>query len=268
MYLSLYNLHTFQVQPIFHLTLALKEHGSQKEISKKKTAPKKKVAPKKKAAPKKKVAPKKKAAPKKKVAPKKKTAPKKKVVPKKKAAPKKKVVPKKKVAPKKKAAPKKKVTSEKTKAIKKTRRIVSSDKPEFTPYKIKKNEDYMNDTQIEHFRSILNEWKTQLLEEINRTVTHMQENASNFADPADLATQEEEFALELRTRDRERKLLRKINAALARIDDGTYGYCEETGEEIGILRLEARPVATLCVEAQERHEIRKRQFRDIEDRNR
>ena len=126
----------------------------------------------------------------------------------------------------------------------------------------------MSDTQLEHFREILTNWKRQLLDEVNRTVNHMKEDASNFADPADRATQEEEFGLELRTRDRERKLLRKINAALKRIEDGTYGYCEETGEEIGIQRLEARPVATLCLEAQERHEMRERQFRDLEDRDR
>ena len=126
----------------------------------------------------------------------------------------------------------------------------------------------MSAEQLEHFREILTNWKNQLLDEVNRTVSHMKEDASNFADPADRATQEEEFGLELRTRDRERKLIRKINAALLRIDEGTYGYCEETGEEIGIQRLEARPVATLCLEAQERHEMRERQFRDVEDRDR
>ena len=106
------------------------------------------------------------------------------------------------------------------------------------------------------------------MEEVDRTVHHMKEEASNFADPSDRATQEEEFGLELRTRDRERKLLRKINAALLRIDDGSYGYCEETGEEIGVRRLEARPVATLCLEAQQRREMAKKQYRDFEDRDR
>ena len=126
----------------------------------------------------------------------------------------------------------------------------------------------MSVEQLEHFREILLNWKKELMEEVDRTVDHMKEDASNFADPSDRATQEEEFGLELRTRDRERKLLRKINAALLRIDDGSYGYCEETGEEIGVRRLEARPVATLCLEAQQRREMAKKQFRDREDRDR
>ena len=120
----------------------------------------------------------------------------------------------------------------------------------------------MSKEQIKHFREILITWKNELQGEVERTISHMQEDASNFPDPADRATQEEEFGLELRTRDRERKLLRKITEAIQRIDDGTYGYCEETGDEIGIKRLEARPVATLCLEAQERHELKERQFRD------
>ena len=120
----------------------------------------------------------------------------------------------------------------------------------------------MSKKQIAHFRQILSTWRTQLQEEVERTISHMQEDASNFPDPADRATQEEEFGLELRTRDRERKLLRKINEAIQRIDDGTFGYCEETGDEIGIKRLEARPVATLCLEPQERHELKEKQFRD------
>jgi DnaK suppressor protein len=103
------------------------------------------------------------------------------------------------------------------------------------------------------------------MEEVDRTMHHMKDDAANPPDPADRATQETEFGLELRTRDRERKLLKKIESALARIDDGSYGYCEETGEEIGLRRLEARPVATLCVEAQERRELAERQFRDRED---
>lgn len=106
------------------------------------------------------------------------------------------------------------------------------------------------------------------MNEANRTVHHMQDEASNFPDPNDRATQESEFSLELRTRDRERKLLRKIESALGRIEDGSYGFCEETGEEIGLKRLEARPVATLCLEAQERRELSERQFRDHEDRYR
>jgi len=106
------------------------------------------------------------------------------------------------------------------------------------------------------------------MEEVDRTVHHMQDEASNFPDPNDRATQESEFGLELRTRDRERKLLRKIDQAIARTEDVTYGYCEQTGEEIGLKRLEARPVATLSVEAQERREVSERQYRDQDDRYR
>ncbi len=136
------------------------------------------------------------------------------------------------------------------------------------PYKPKRGEDYMSPTQLEHFRRILSSWKRELMYEVDRTVHHMQDEAANFPDPNDRATQESEFGLELRTRDRERKLLRKIDSALARIDEGTYGYCDETGEEIGLKRLEARPVATLCLEAQERRELAERQFRDRDDRYR
>ncbi len=105
----------------------------------------------------------------------------------------------------------------------------------------------MSGDQLEHFREILSAWKSELMVEVDRTVHHMQDEAANFPDPNDRATQESEFGLELRTRDRERKLLRKIDSALIRIDDNSYGYCDETGEEIGLKRLEARPVATLCV---------------------
>jgi DnaK suppressor protein len=136
------------------------------------------------------------------------------------------------------------------------------------PYQQARNEDYMNAEQLDHFRDILLSWKRELMNEVDRTLHHMQDEAANFPDPNDRATQESEFGLELRTRDRERKLLRKINSALARIDEGTYGYCEETGEEIGLKRLEARPVATLCLEAQERRELAERQFRDRDDRYR
>ncbi|ANO51486.1 RNA polymerase-binding protein DksA [Woeseia oceani] len=136
------------------------------------------------------------------------------------------------------------------------------------PYQSSRGEDYMSAEQLEHFREILLSWKRELMNEVDRTLHHMQDEAANFPDPNDRATQESEFGLELRTRDRERKLLRKINSALARIDEGTYGYCEETGEEIGLKRLEARPVATLCLEAQERREMAERQFRDRDDRYR
>ncbi len=136
------------------------------------------------------------------------------------------------------------------------------------PYILKRGEQYMSKEQLDHFRVILLTWKRDLMEEVDRTVLHMKDEAANFPDPNDRATQESEFSLELRTRDRERKLIRKIEEALKRIEDGSYGYCLETGEEIGIKRLEARPVATLSVEAQERRERRERQFGDRDDRYR
>lgn len=138
----------------------------------------------------------------------------------------------------------------------------------FEPYRPKRGEPYMSEGQIEHFRQLLNAWKQELMEEVDRTMLHMKDDAANFPDPSDRATQESDFGLELRTRDRERKLLRKIDSALLRIEEGSYGYCDETGDEIGLRRLEARPVATLCLEAQERRELAERQFRDREDRYR
>lgn len=136
----------------------------------------------------------------------------------------------------------------------------------FKPYQPAPGEDYMSDSMLEHFRNILQTWRQELMEEVDRTVHHMKDEAANFPDPNDRATQESEFGLELRTRDRERKLLKKIDQALGRIDDGSYGYCSETGEEIGLRRLEARPVATLTVEAQERRELAEKQYRDRDDR--
>jgi len=136
------------------------------------------------------------------------------------------------------------------------------------PYIPRRGEQYMSKEQLDHFQQILLSWKNDLMEEVDRTVLHMKDEAANFPDPNDRATQESEFSLELRTRDRERKLIRKIDEALKRIEDGTYGYCIETGEEIGIKRLEARPVATLSVEAQERRERREKQYGDRDDRYR
>ncbi len=136
------------------------------------------------------------------------------------------------------------------------------------PYIVKRGEMYMSKEQLDHFRTILNSWKRDLMEEVDRTVSHMKDEAANFPDPNDRATQEEEFSLELRTRDRERKLIRKIDEALKRVEDGSYGYCLETGEEIGVKRLEARPVATLTIEALERRERRERQYGDRDDRYR
>jgi DnaK suppressor protein len=136
------------------------------------------------------------------------------------------------------------------------------------PYVARRGEQYMGKQQLDHFHQILTSWKHDLMMEVDRTVTHMKDEAANFPDPNDRATQEEEFSLELRTRDRERKLIRKIDEALKRVEDGSYGYCLETGEEIGIKRLEARPVATLSLEAQERRERRERQYGDRDDRYR
>ena len=276
--------------------------ASKKKVAKKKVA--KKAVVKKKVSSKK---PARKKTAKKKVS-KKKVAPKKvskKKVSKKKAAPKK--VSKKKVS-KKKAAPKKvskKKVSKKKAPTKKVAKNVSKKKPSkkktvtkkgvtrktavrktpargarprgdmlsgpihgIDPYKPTRGEDYMSDEQIAHFHDILSSWKNELMFEVDRTVHHMQDEAANFPDPNDRATQESEFGLELRTRDRERKLLRKIDSALIRLEDGSYGFCDETGEEIGLKRLEARPVATLSLEAQERRELAERQFRDRDDRYR
>lgn len=129
----------------------------------------------------------------------------------------------------------------------------------FTPYKTKKGEEYMSEAQLEHFTQILLDWKSELMEEVDRTVTHMKEDAANFPDPADRATQEEEFSLELRTRDRERKLIKKIEKTLELIENDDYGYCESCGVEIGIRRLEARPTATLCIDCKTLDEIREKQ---------
>lgn len=127
------------------------------------------------------------------------------------------------------------------------------------PYKPKKNEEYMNDAQKDHFRAILAAWKTELMEEVDRTMSHMKDEAANFPDPADRATQEEEFALELRTRDRERKLIKKIDSTVENIKQDDYGWCEQCGVEIGIRRLEARPTADLCIDCKTLDEIKEKQ---------
>jgi len=129
----------------------------------------------------------------------------------------------------------------------------------FDPYKISSEEEYMSPRQEEHFREILIAWKQSLMEEVDRTVHHMQDEATNFPDPNDRATQESEFSLELRTRDRERKLIKKIDEALERLDSHEYGFCEACGVEIGIRRLEARPTATLCIDCKTLDEIREKQ---------
>jgi DnaK suppressor protein len=130
-------------------------------------------------------------------------------------------------------------------------------------YKLRAKEKYMSKRQLNHFTKILNAWKGQLENEADKTVDHMQKESNNLADPNDRASQESEFGLELRTRDRERKLLRKIQTSLNKIKSGNYGYCDETGEELGLKRLEARPVASLTLEAQERREISDKQYSDI-----
>ena len=162
----------------------------------------------------------------------------------------------------------KKVVKKKIVNKKQRKDLLSSPINEIGPYKTKRGEAYMNDSQLSYFKQLLTKWKSDLIDEVDRTVVHMKDEASNFPDPNDRATQESEFGLELRTRDRERKLLKKISSALVRIEEGDYGYCDETGEEIGLKRLQARPVATLSLEAQERREKAERQFRDSDDRYR
>ena len=162
----------------------------------------------------------------------------------------------------------KKVVMRKTVNKKQRKDLLSSPINEIGPYKAKRGEAYMNASQLSYFKQLLTMWKNDLIDEVDRTVVHMKDEASNFPDPNDRATQESEFGLELRTRDRERKLLKKISSALVRIGEGDYGYCDETGEEIGLKRLQARPVATLSLEAQERREKAERQFRDSDDRYR
>lgn len=129
-------------------------------------------------------------------------------------------------------------------------------------YKPKKSEKYMCPKHLEYFRQKLQTWREDLIEESRETISHLQQEVRDVGDEAERATRETENSLELRTRDRYRKLIRKIDKALLRIEDGEYGYCEETGEEIGLDRLEARPIATLCLDAQERWELRQKQLGD------
>ncbi|MGD8618045.1 MAG: RNA polymerase-binding protein DksA [Gammaproteobacteria bacterium] len=132
--------------------------------------------------------------------------------------------------------------------------------PGIAPYQEKRGEEYMNEEQIAHFREILLTWKRELMEEVDRTVHHMQDDAANFPDPNDRATQESEFSMELRARDRERKLIRKIDESIRNLDNDEFGYCEACGVEIGIRRLEARPTATLCIDCKILDEIREKQM--------
>src|SRR6056300_343105 len=189
----------------------------------------------------------------------------------KKAAPAKKPVAKKAAPAKKpvakKAAPAKKPVAKKVAAAKKpvAKKAAPAKKPsgglkEFSPYKPKANEKYMSKAQMDHFIKILNEWKMELSSDIDRTVTHMQDDVTAYADPNDRASQESDMALELRNRDRERKLIRKIEQTIRNIDNDDYGYCEQCGEEIGLKRLQARPTATLCIDCKTLDEIREKQM--------
>ena len=129
----------------------------------------------------------------------------------------------------------------------------------FVPYKEKKGEEYMSDNQLQHFQDILNLWKERLMKEVDSTVVHMKEEAASYPDPLDRAAQEEGFSLELRTRDRERKLIKKIEQSLDMIENKEYGFCEACGAEIGIRRLEARPTADKCIDCKTFEEIREKQ---------
>ena len=130
----------------------------------------------------------------------------------------------------------------------------------FKPYQETKGEEYMSEAMRAHFTGILNNWKLELMQEVDRTVHHMQDEAANFPDPADRASQEEEFSLELRARDRERKLIKKIDETLQLIEDEEYGWCDSCGVEIGIRRLEARPTASLCIDCKTLAEIKEKQI--------
>ena len=129
----------------------------------------------------------------------------------------------------------------------------------FEPYKAKKGEEYMNAKQLAHFRKMLEAWKAELSQDIDITIHSMQDEQTVFADPNDRATQESDMALELRNRDRERKLIKKINETIAKIDAEDYGYCESCGVEIGLDRMQARPTATMCIDCKTLEEIRERQ---------
>ena len=140
-----------------------------------------------------------------------------------------------------------------------TTAAVLAEKPDYRP---SEDEEFMNERQLEYFKQKLLDWKEDILRESRETLVHLQAETENHPDLADRATSETDRALELRTRDRQRKLISKIDEAMRRIEEGSYGYCEETGEPIGVARLDARPIATLSLEAQERHERRERVHRD------
>ena len=157
----------------------------------------------------------------------------------------------------KKANTPKKAIAKKAAPIKK---VTSSEMKQFKSYTPKKNEKYMSKAQLKHFVKILNDWKVELSHDIDRTVSHMQDEVTSYADPNDRASQESDMALELRNRDRERKLIKKINDTLRLIENDDYGYCMQCGEEIGLNRLQARPTATLCIDCKTLDEIREKQM--------
>ena len=169
-----------------------------------------------------------------------------------------KIAPAKKVVAKK--APAKKVVAQKSSVIKTTspkrKSSTGVDMHGLTPYQEKKGEDYMNEPQVEHFRELLLAWKRELMSEVDKTVHHMQDEAANFPDPNDRASQETDFSMELRTRDRERKLIKKIDESINDLDKSDYGYCATCGGEIVIRRLEARPTATQCIDCKSLDEIK------------
>ena len=164
------------------------------------------------------------------------------------------------VKPKAEATPKAAIAPKSSTKPKPKARVVDSPFKNFVPYEPKRGEAYMDSKQLDHFRDILLKWRQDLMEEVDRTVHHMQDEAANFPDPADRATQEEEFSIELRTRDRERQLIKKIDKTIERIDQEDYGYCDTCGVEIGLRRLEARPTATQCVDCKTLDEIKERQL--------
>ncbi len=160
-----------------------------------------------------------------------------------------------------KKAPAGKAASKQSSAISKTSSAPrSKGNGSYQPYEIASGEEYMNEPQRQHFTSILTNWKLQLMQEVDRTVSHMRDEATNYPDPSDRASQEEEFSLELKTRDRERRLIKKIDSTLEMISQDDYGYCESCGVEIGIRRLEARPTATQCIDCKTLDEIKEKQI--------
>ena len=160
----------------------------------------------------------------------------------------------------KKVAAKKVIAKPSAKKATPIKKVTSSGFKQFKSYTPKKNEKYMSKAQLKHFVKILNDWKIELSHDIDRTVSHMQDEVTSYADPNDRASQESDMALELRNRDRERKLIKKINDTLRLIENDDYGYCMQCGEEIGLNRLQARPTATLCIDCKTLDEIREKQM--------